>query len=293
MPRSRHPLVGALMAVSAWGVPAQEAPTEPLVSITWLVGDSGLASSSTQKRPSDFLLDWLTERLPELHHTRMPANAQRGWQLIVAGEPVCTSNLVRTPEREKAAYFSNIALYAAPQVYLRREALAGVPRDGRGEVDLPRLLADTRFQGAVVRGRSYGVTIDAWLRARPAAATLKEVAAADFGSNLLPMLSRGRMDYVIEYPAAVLSLAPQHPAVRELLGLAIARTETLLTVGVACPRTPWGLRMIQRIDRALSTPEGVDMLRHNLDRQWPKALQRAQAERIEAFFARRARPSDF
>jgi uncharacterized protein (TIGR02285 family) len=293
MPQSGRQLAGTLLAVTALGAQALETPVEPAEAITWLVGDSGLASSPSQKRPSDFLLDWLAEHLPELKHARVAANAQRGWQMIVAGEPVCTTNLVRTPEREKAAYFSNTSLYATPQVYLRREALAGVPRDAHGEVDLPRLLADSRLKGAIVRGRSYGVTIDAWLRARPAAATLQEVAAADFGSNLLPMLSRGRMDYVIEYPAAVLSLAPQYPAVRELTGLAIARTEKLLTVGVACPRTPWGLAAIRRIDRVLATPAGVEMLRENLDRQWPRESRHAFAAQIEAFFNRRARPSDF
>lgn len=266
-------------------------PVEDAGTLTWLVGDVGVARTEKTRRPSDTLLDWLMHQLPDLKQPRMAVNGLRGWQLLSTGQPVCHSNMARTPEREAQLYFSNTALYATPQVYVRPELVKPLPRDAHGEVDLPRLLADPQFTGAVVQSRSYGVTIDAWLRERSDAPWLQRHVAPDFGSNMLPLLTLGRVDYVIEYPAAVSTLAHQVPAVRTLVGLPIAGTDKVLTVGVACPRTPWGLAMIRRVDQALSSPQGVALLRKAMDRDWPREAQRSVAERIEAFFARRSRPS--
>jgi uncharacterized protein (TIGR02285 family) len=280
---------GAALAVLLAAVSAQAQVA--VERITWLAGDTAAASISGA-RPSDRLLDWLTARLPGIAHERVVANAKRSWTLIERGDTVCHASAVRSPAREALAYFSNTWPMPPLQLIVRRERAAALPLDAAGQVDLTGLLSDTRLQGVIVHGRSYGAVLDGIL-AQPEAAfpTLRRVTAGDFGSNLVPMLLQGRADYAFEYPNALTALLRTRPEVAGLAALPIKGAVEPVISGVACPRTPWGQAAIRRIDAVLGTPEGAALMRDILMSELPPDSRRQYRDAFDAFFQRRAQPT--
>lgn len=279
------------MAVAAllWG---GLAVAEPVVvdRITWLAGDT-VSGRGAGIRPSDRLLDWLTVRLPGITHERVVANAKRSWMLIERGDTVCHASAVRSPQREALAYFSNTWPMPPLQLVVKRERMGAMPLDAAGQVDLPALLANPRLRGVLVHGRSYGAALDAQLDKHASGEQVQRVTSADFGSNLLPMLLQGRADYALEYPNALAALASHRPEVAGLALLPIRGNTEMVTSGVACPKTPWGLAAIRRIDAVLGTPEGAAMLRETLLSELPADSRRSYRDAIDAFFQRRAQPT--
>ena len=262
-----------------------------LERITWLAGDTVVATVSGI-RPTDRLLDWLTPRLPGITHERVVANAKRSWTLIERGEAVCHAGAVRSPQREALAYFSNTWPMPPLQLIVRRDQVGRLPLDAAGQVDLAALVADAKLQGVVVHGRSYGPALDAMLAPRGGAPTgLSRVTAGDFGSNLVPMLLQGRADYLIEYPNALAALLRSRPDVAGLAALPIKGAVEPVLSGVACPRTPWGLAAIRRVDAVLGTPEGAALLREILMSELPPDSRRQYRDVFDAYFQRRSHPT--
>ncbi|MET0519546.1 MAG: TIGR02285 family protein [Burkholderiaceae bacterium] len=296
MPLPPPPRLATALAALAALLPAAAstpARAQPVEQITWLSADPPPALDS--KNPSALatpMQAFMLAHLPQVRQTVVQANAKRSWQLLAKGEQVCHVSAVRTPEREQLAYFTNTQVGAPLQLIVRRERQAQLPRNAAGEVDLPRLLADARLRGALVDGRSYGPRLDRLLAQRPAGAALSLYAAADFGSQIMPMLGADRADYTIDYDISLSVLREREPAQGALLvALPIQGADELMRAGVACPRTPWGLAAITAIDQALGTPEGAAMLRATGERWLTPELRQRYAARIEQFYRERARPS--
>lgn len=265
---------------------------QPVVDhITWLAGDTVASRGPRGARPSDRLIDWVSARLPGITHERVIANAKRSWMLIERGDQVCHAAAVRSAQREELAYFSNTWLMPPLQLITRRDRAAALPVDAAGRVDLIALLADSRLQGVVVQGRSYGPTLDAQLQQPAAQVALRRVTAGDFGSNLLPMLLQGRADYALEFPNVLAAQAQGQPEVAELAMLPIRGAMEPVISGVACPRTLWGQAAIRRIDAVLGTPEGAAMLREGLMAELPADVRSLYRDPIDNFFRRRNQPT--
>lgn len=266
---------------------------EPQVAqITWLVGDTlAVRNPGGVERPSDRMIGWLTKRLDRVAHHRIPANAKRSWRLIAAGEQVCHAGAVRLAERERLAYFSNTWLLPPVHVITSAAGSSRLPLAAAGRVDLVRLLNDRHLHGMAVQGRSYGVEVDALLAEAGQGAALQYVTAGDFGSNIMPMLLRGRIDYALEYPNALAAFAESQPDADRLTALPINGVTTPVISGVACPRTPWGLAAIRLIDRELGTPEGAALLRESLTAQLSAGVTQSYRTQLDSFFQQRSRPT--
>jgi len=268
---------------------AVAAVAPPVVArITWLASDhapqmTGADASGVTGR----VISYLDKHWPGVRHEIVFANAKRSWQMIENGEPVCRANVVRTPERERAAYFTNTQLTPPPQLIVRRESLQRLPRNGAGEVLLPRLLADTSMRGALIDGRSYGPVLDEMLAARPADNAVSLYSPKDFGARLLQMISLGRADYSVELDMALVMAG--RPA--DLISVPIQGASDLVMAGIACSRTPWGLAAIRGIDKAYGRPEGAASLRKGLMHWLTPEARLHYAARFDAFYRERARPS--
>ena len=271
---------------------ARPAGAADIDGITWLSADpppsaeSKFGTGLAARMVAFMKLQW-----PELPHQILQANAKRSWQMLAQGEPVCHASALRTPEREKLAYFSNTQMSPPLQLIVRRDKLAQLPRNAAGEVDLARLLADPRLRGALVDGRSYGLFIDQLLAGRGLQKAVDHYAAADYGSKILPMLSVGRGDYTIEQDMALSVGRERNPQLNELLSLPIQGASEPLQAGVACPRNAWGLAAITQIDKRLGTPAGVSMLRESFERWLTPEVRQHYGVRIDAFYKERAKPS--
>ena len=257
-------------------------------SVTWLVGEA--LQSDGRTRSTDVLLDLMARRLANVKQQVVVANAKRSWRLIGKGEQVCHASAVRTPERERIAYFSNTQLMPPVQLIVHRERLAQLPLIG-GEVDLQRLFADPGLRGALVHGRSYGPALDELIARRPAGnKSVVAYTAGDFGSNMLLMLVKGRADYSIEYDMALPMVIQSTVEARKLASVPISGNSEPVVVGIACPRTAWGLAAIKAIDEVLSTPAAAALLRQQLVGLLSKDALHIYGPRIEAFYSLRSRP---
>lgn len=297
MQRPRPPLKKKALLALSIALPllaaAPSASAELRVEhIIWLSADPPSAKDSASNTGlTAQLVHFMTRQWPEVRHTIVQANARRAWQMLAQGEPACQASSVRTPEREKLAYFTNTLLGPPLQLIARRDKLDALPRNAAGEVDVERLLADPRLRGALVDGRSYGGPIDKLLARRPPNPALTLYAASDFGSKLLPMLAIDRADYSIEYDIALSQEREHNPQMSRLISLPIEGASEPMQVGVACPRNAWGLAAIRGIDKALGTPAGAAMLRQAGDRWLTPESRQHYGARMDAFYKERAKPS--
>ncbi|OWQ44795.1 hypothetical protein CDL60_23250 [Roseateles noduli] len=265
-----------------------ESSAPPITKITWLASDHApQMTGSDASGVTGRVTTYLEKQWPGVRHEIVFANAKRSWQMIENGEDVCRANMVRTPDREKAAYFINTQLTPPPGLIVRRDTLKRLPRNAAGEVQLSRLLADHTLRGALIDGRSYGPALDEMLAARPVDSTVSLFSPKDFGARVLQMLSLGRADYSVEMDMALI-MAGNPP---DLVSVPIQGASDLVMAGIACPRTAWGLAAIRGIDKAYGRPEGAANLREGLMRWLTPETKAHYAARFDAFYRERAKPS--
>ncbi|MET0519545.1 MAG: TIGR02285 family protein [Burkholderiaceae bacterium] len=271
-----------------------DAGTTPVGRIQWLMTEEPSrpdGAGEVRLSPTEKLLAYLARAWPAVAQTLVSANIKRSMQMLEGGEHACHASLVRTPERERLLYFANTVVLPPQQLVMRAADAARLPRNTAGEVDLAALLARPRLRGALIEGRSYGQTVDRMIARRPADSGLQLYSLRGYaGGRLLPMLSMERIDYTMEYPGVLAMLQARTPDMTALRGLPVQGSSELLRIGVACPRTPWGLAAAQGVDRVLGTPEGAAMLRASIEVLLTPDLGAAQRARLEAFFRARARP---
>ena len=286
------PLFIAMLLLMVEATCAADAEAVRIEHMSWLSADpppevdSKVGGGLAAKMVSFMKVQW-----PEVTHQIVQANAKRSWQMLAQGEQACHASSLRTPERERLAYFSNTQMSPPLQLIARRDKLAMLPRNAAGEVDLARLLTDERLRGALVDGRSYGLVIDKLLAEQPMRKTLVFYPASDYGSKILPMLSIDRGDYTIEQDMALSVGRERNPQMDELLSLPIQGASALLQAGVACPRNAWGLAAIREIDKRLGTSAGAAMLRESFERWLTPEVRQHYGARIDAFYKERAKPS--
>lgn len=249
-------LIAALMLANA---PARAAET-----ITWLMSDFPPVGELIDGKPGNGMADqvvrYLVSRWPQAEHRFLYANPNRVWSQLASGQHACFANALRTPEREKLAYFRNAYLLPPPQLIVRPAVLAALPVNARGEADLAALLRVPQLRGLVVEKRSYGPAIDVLLGDAASAPGLKRVAPGNYGRNILTMLALNRADYTIELDFVMTHAILQSPELASLKSVPLAGGPGLLVGGIACPRTAWGREAIRRIDTLLASPEGAAAL---------------------------------
>ncbi|UXH78437.1 TIGR02285 family protein [Roseateles amylovorans] len=256
--------------------------------ITWLTSDNtGMPGVSDPTGVTGAMIRLISKHWPQVKHDILIANTKRSWQMIENGQQVCRANVVRTPDREKVAYFINTQLTPPPQLIVRRDQVARLPRLASGEVQLPQLLANPQLRGALIDGRSYGTALDELLAHRPANAAVTFYAPRDFGGRVLQMLSLDRADYSIDYDMALVMAGDP----KGLVSAPIHGASDLVMAGIACPRTAWGLEAIRGLDRALGRPEAAASLRRGLMRWVTPETQAHYAAQFDAFYRERAKPS--
>jgi uncharacterized protein (TIGR02285 family) len=278
-------LAMALVLMLAAAQQASAQPEPRVNAITWITGEP-----STGEAPPPFpevLAAYLKDHWPQANHSLVQANAKRSWQMVLNGDQACLLSALRTPEREKSAYFSNTLLGPPQQLIVRRDKLATLPRNAAGEVELPLLLADARLRGAFVEARSYGPVNDAELAKVARNANVARYATSDFGSRIVTMLVKDRADYTIGYE---LTLTPDDGLA--LTSEPIAGASAPALAGIACPRNTWGRAVIRNVEQILGTPSGVALLRREAER-WlatPETRKR-YGPQLEEFYRQRAKPA--
>ncbi|MCV2359398.1 TIGR02285 family protein [Paucibacter sp. TC2R-5] len=280
----------ALLILGACPTGSSRAASDVVSHIQWLSSD---APAHKSKGPSygitELLIAFMDSEWPQVQHQLLTANSKRSWQMIGNGEPACHTTAVHTAEREKLAYFSDILLVLPAQLIVNRAHLAALPLNTKGEVDLPQMLRQGNLQGALVEGRSYGAAVDAAVASRPAGGTLKFFSSQGFGDNVLQMVLKGHADFTVDFDVALRTLDERGIARSQLVGLPIQGASEPLVVGIACPRNAWGLSAIRQIDKLMSSPAGLGLLRSAGTRWATPEILRIYGPRLEQFYKERSK----
>lgn len=243
---------------------AENPATPPQPPVIWLSSYFAPVNVPVEGKAGNGIADKITEYVvanwPEAQHRYVRANPTRIWHMLAQGEPMCDTAALRTPEREKVAYFRDVFYSPPPQLIIRPEALEQVRLNEQGQVDPAELMGNPDLRGVIVKRRAYGPAVDQVLKQVGARLNVEQLASPNYGSGTLKMVLLGRADYLIEYDITLAYAITQDPALAKLKVLPLKGAENFVVTGFACPRTPWGLATIKRIDAILSTPEAAALI---------------------------------
>lgn len=235
----------------------------------------------------------LLARMPEYRHEFVDAGTARYEALSRSGEALCSTLLLRTPERLEWLYFSHLYPSLASRqlhVVARRESLSRIQRrrdDDSGALDLSSLLERVDLHGLIARDRAYGPHVDGVLGQHP----LPRLAVGAASTRLLDMLRAGRMDYTLEYPSVVEDYLRRLGNPGALVSLPLKEGTSTPLAMVSCSRNPEGRRHIEAIDAAVRRL-AAEPRREDWYRSWRGGqFDPGDFERLNAYMDERARGS--
>ncbi len=215
----------------------------------------------------DVVTDILQENLPEYRHEVMMGNVARMFHEFKQKKNVCNVALFKTPEREKFMHFSIPSTFTLPN---RLIALAGGSESLHegSAVSLDALLKkDVRL--GVSRGRSYGKPIDKVLKKYESDGSVFLHSGEDVFQSLLKMLLKGRLDYMLGLPEEAVYVAERMGVKDKIVTFQIQESKGGYDAWlghVACSKTDWGKRLIDRINTILLKQRPTDRYRMAYER---------------------------
>jgi len=169
----------------------------------------------------------------------------------------CAPNRVKNPERLKDNIYSlplNIAL--GLRLYYKRDSKASARTLNALNKDKQLTSLSALFTGKSIytlgidAGRSFGVFLDNKI------ASLDEHnlvirSGGESTKSLVKMLSKDRIEYLIDYPEDINNAIKELPTPISLDSLAIADSPSYIVGYVACNKSPSGQKVINDINKAL------------------------------------------
>ncbi|WP_091970950.1 hypothetical protein [Methylobacterium gossipiicola] len=186
----------------------------------------------------------LDERLSGAPAATLRAPFPRVLASLRDGVAFCFIGGVKTPEREAFAVFSlPVALFYPVRIIVPASERARFA--ALAPLSLATLLADRTLRTSVLRSRSLGSRVDSLL-AQAASPHLH----AEF-DEALRMLFAKRLDYLVEYPTIASYGARSLGQADAFAALPFIEEPEPVFARVMCPKTPWGRRLVERIDAIL------------------------------------------
>lgn len=201
----------------------------------------------------DTLLPRLIEDLPDHDYTLARVNRARALQMLQTPGLSCDPSLLWTAERDRYVAFSEpyLGVISSGLVVRKQDQAVVAPYLDQQQVDLKRLLAQTRLKLGVVAERSYSAQVDDLLRSLPEASISRHYGHEAVGS-LLQMQRLGRLQLVLGYWHEIRYLiqqqgeSPQDYVFYPIQG--VARYQFL---HVGCSDTGPGRVVISQVNRML------------------------------------------
>ncbi len=214
----------------------------------------------------DLILKLFQDRLHQYEHHNTEMNWSRYWEEVKAGKHILNCMAIKTPERSQYTVFSNVVTFTLPhRIIMRKSKIEqlGLPRS----LTLAEFLMDERFHGVIEQKRSYSNTLDAILIEKEAGGNFARKTLE--GGQILNMIVAGRMDYTIEYPFVVDYVMKKvtEPNNEPLGSILIVELPQYITARVAAPKTNWGAKVINDINRVLKDLKTQDIY-FDIHKKW-------------------------
>lgn len=201
----------------------------------------------------DAITHILKAHMPEYNHGEIKTNVTRHFYMFKQGEQVCSVGMYKTPEREQFMYFSIPSFITLPPVIIIKKE--NFSRFGnRATVSLDAILGDRQLMIGFAKDRSYGNTLDEVFMRHQGQTNLVEFTGQELSLNLFKMLMLGRLDGLIGLPEEALYQAEQMGIRDQFITLTLS--ENLHNYDgwmscVACSKTPWGKKVIEKVNKVL------------------------------------------
>ncbi|MDH0304933.1 MULTISPECIES: TIGR02285 family protein [unclassified Pseudomonas] len=235
----------------------------------------------------DQLLPLLIAHMPEYDHSIVRVNRARGIQMLQEPSFTCDPTLLWTPERARYVHFSepSLGVLSGGLVVRKQDEELLAPFLDEQQVDLERLLTQTRLKLGVVAERSYSVQVDEILRRLPDSAFSRHYGN-DATASLLQMQKLGRLQLVLGYWPEIRYLIQQQGGSPEEYSFhAIHNVDRFQFLHIGCSDTALGREAVAHIDQLLPDLRHEPLPRlyaHWLDPQ----LQEDYLEQARHFFDR-------
>lgn len=274
-------LVGAIATMA---MPARaETPT-----VRWLVLDFVpyhiLDGPNRGTGLRDRYLDTLRKHLPQFNHQIELSGTERMFIMMKSGLPVCTLSMLRIPERESFAVFSNKPYFwqLAPVLIARKGYVPphGWRRDKGGELELAEVLGHGDVKLGTLPKRRFGKEVDEVIERARAAHPDSVLDFAEHGllAGLLRLVGRGRFDITLGYAVEVEQLRREQPDLGEFDYYGLAEAPDMIPTYVSCSRNALGRQVIAAVN-ALS---GMDGARQTLREQYATMLPEDERRRYRS-----------
>lgn len=230
----------------------------------------------------------LAARMPELSVQYEVMPAPRLEQRLRNKEELCGIGQLQSPIRDKIAYFIPFAPTTPLHVVFRRKTSEHLLIEN-GYVSLDWLITNSDLHGGVSRNRIYPEPIRQRLQQGLASGQLTEIGGSLGGENILMMVSRNRLDYVFEFPMISDAIVQKEKIMEPLVSIPLRENDKLETIGIYCPKTPWGKNIAVRIDQGIrSLASDEKTLMGYYKKRWPADLYVHYASSLKDFYRKRS-----
>lgn len=226
------------------------------MSMVWL------AESREQGKPivdiNDATFSLVRDALPTIGVTTHFVGVAQSQQLLLKEPRSCTGNLMPLPERKSWGLFSQLPQVVFPglRLFVRRDS--ALNREivqalaTQQSLSIERLLQSSqRFQIGFAHGRSYGARLDALLQNPDFSYKLWQRRASDTAGGVLLMLTKRRIDAVLEYPNVVAHYMLQQGDTDPLESYAVVESPDVLYGHLVCADSAQGQALMRQINKVL------------------------------------------
>ncbi len=285
--KRRRRLLALLLATA---LPAAQAYDQP--DLFWAFPSApGLVQLDDQGVPSAGplveMMKAITAQMPERQHHFLTRPLPRSLHELPRRSDLCVVAVLRTAERDRLGAFVGTFISLPPKLVIRasdqsRLAVGGAP------VSLAALVANPNLHSAVQADRAYGPGLDGLLQAGISAGRIQRMNTSDAGANLVLMLDRKRIDYLLEFPMRINASLKSGMTVEPLLLLPVSEALNPQISGIYCASTPAGQALVRQIDQIVRQPALLAFSRQLFDLTNPANERAEHSAWIEEYF--RSRP---
>jgi len=213
----------------------------------------------------DLAVDFLQERLPEYHHNSIEVNLKRLFFTLKKDKKTCTIGIIKTAKREEYLYFSIPTLIRPGlSIVIRRKDMKtfGDPN----KISLAELIKNRDLKLSIDSKRSYTKPIDTILERHKAQNNVFIRDGYDLTTGFLKMLSKGHIDYIIEYPSQVIYISRELDLDNRFYTIGLEEAPSYTVSHVVCPKTEWGKQVIQKVNIILEQGRPTHQYRSFIER---------------------------
>jgi uncharacterized protein (TIGR02285 family) len=140
--------------------------------------------------------------LPEHRHHNVKSNTKRALKALEKGG-TCFNGAFKNAQRDAVGQFGVINLVIPAHHLVMRKSIYDQYFSGQQSVALEHMLQDDKLRFGYAVGRSYGQPLSSIIDKYKSNQNLISYEGGNISGNLLGMLIKDRVDYIVEYPWVV------------------------------------------------------------------------------------------